>query len=502
MPLFETRLVPSLPPLAWLYWMQRGSRPKLFHGKSVEILPNGFFEGCFAGHWLTDNFANCSEVFGSGLRIENGDHHFVSPSHTLEALFTLSGNNELAASNSLCFLLEFFELTLPVDLHYGPRFASAVLGIDAYEKNLSSTGAGCISRVLYDNLTVTPDLTTSHTRKPLGPPFTDYDSYVQYLTSTLKSAFVNASFIERKVRFSPLATCSTGYDSAASAAIAGQLGCRGAITLTTSRGGGVDSGRPVGEALGLAVSELERRQNVESFEDLAEFLATGMGGEDYCYLDFSSFVRRRILLTGFHGDKVWDLHAKPNAVIARGDISGSSLQEFRLNRDFINIPVPMIGARRHSEIVAISHSEEMIPYRLNGHYDRPIPRRLLEESGVARGLFGQEKKAASILFFLRPGSVPPLARQIRKALVPLSAEAHTKFLLRLLIWQTRWFLWRLINKAGAIFPAVRNLSKWVIRDWRIFEHHHPKAVLHFLGGLAITRRRYSGAGYARKTVRP
>ena len=224
---FDLRLVPTLPPMAWLYRMRRGSGPELFHGKSVEGLSNGFFEGCFAGRWSTEDFANCSEVFGSGLKIENDIHHFIGPSHTLEALFTLSRDDELAVSNSLCFLLEFYGASLPVDFHYGPKFASAVFGIDAYKKNLANTAEGDISRVLYDNLTVAPDLKTSYNRKPLGPTVISYSSYVQYLKDTLDSAFANAFDTGRGVQFSPLASCSTGYDSAASAAIAKRLGCPG-----------------------------------------------------------------------------------------------------------------------------------------------------------------------------------------------------------------------------------------------------------------------------------
>jgi hypothetical protein len=495
MSFFDVRLIPTLPPMAWLYRMPRESRPELLHGKSVEAWPNGFFEGCFAGRWRTEDSAECSEVFGSGLHIEHGLHQFVTPSHTLEALFTLSRADEMAVSNSLCFLLEFYRVTLPVDLNYGPRFASAVFGIDAYEQHLARTTAGDISRVLFDNLTVTRDLKTSYTRKPLAPPFTTYRSYAQYLTDVLRSAFANAGDPKRTVQFTPLATCSTGYDSAAGAALAKPLGCRTAITLKNSRGGGIDTGRQVGQALGLEVVELERAQSVESFQEMAEFLATGMGGEDYCFRYFAPLLDRRILLTGFHGGKIWDLRAKPNAVLARADISGSSLQEFRLHRNFIHLPVPMIAARRHSDVAAISQQEEMRPYRLN-HYDRPIPRRLLEECGVARELFGQEKKAASILFFLEKSLIPPTARQARNKLVPIDAATRAKMLLLGLSWHARFALYRLVKKAGSIFPWSIGLLRWIVGDWRIFEHHRPQAVLDFLGGLTMTQRRYSTRGCA------
>jgi len=60
--------------------------------------------------------------------------------------------------------------------------------------------------------------------------------------------------------------------------------------------------------------------------------------------------------------------------------------------------------------------EEMMPYTLNNDYDRPIPRRIAEESGVPRELFGQEKKAASILLFLNPDCFSEQPCQVGKGL--------------------------------------------------------------------------------------
>lgn len=44
-------------------------------------------------------------------------------------------------------------------------------------------------------------------------------------------------------------------------------------------------------------------------------------------------------------------------------------------------------------IARISLSDEMSPWRLGTTYDRPIPRRIVEEAGVEREAFGQHKKA-------------------------------------------------------------------------------------------------------------
>ena len=46
-------------------------------------------------------------------------------------------------------------------------------------------------------------------------------------------------------------------------------------------------------------------------------------------------------------------------------------------------------------MVEVSQSAEMAPYTLGNDYDRPIPRRILESSGVPRELFGMRKKAVA-----------------------------------------------------------------------------------------------------------
>jgi hypothetical protein len=296
-----------------------------------------------------------------------------------------------------------------------------------------------------------------------------------------------------------LTTCSSGYDSSAVSAIASRLGCNTAITLKTSREGANDSGLLIGQALGLEVIEVERTQRVDSFEDVAEFLASGMGGEDYCYRDFSPILDRRALLTAFYGDHHWDMESKPNEIASRLDLCGGSLQEFRLQRNFIHIPVPIIGTRRHSQVFAISRMEEMKPYTLNNDYDRPIPRRIVEESGVPRELFGQEKKAASTLLFLNPGLLRRAALSSREK-IAVNTATRMKILLLSLSWNCRYFLYRLTDKARSVFPPFKILSKLFVRDLRIFEHEHPKAVLDFLGGLVLTRRRYSTAGSIHKNA--
>jgi hypothetical protein len=486
---FSHECLDTLPALAWLFLWSSDGQGQLLHGTAVQVEPEQFFEGCFAGEW-GENLTEVGNVFGSGMRMHGSGWTVITPSHTLEAVFLYRHQGGWGVSNSLALLLEYHRIELPWDPLYGAKFASACLGIGAYEKLIFRTLDGEVFRVLYDNVELTLDGNYRFLQKPSPPPFACYEDYVGYLTETLRKAFATAAQKGRAFIYAPLATCSTGYDSAAGAAIARRLGCGEAVTVRTARGGEVDSGRPVGEALGLQVHEVARTDAVEgSFAQVAEFLGSGMGGEDYCYLGFAPLLAGRILLTGFHGDKIWEMRVGPNAVLSRGDISGSSLQEFRLRRNFLHIPIPLIAATRHADIAAISRSPEMAPYQLLNDYDRPIPRRLLEESGVARALFGQHKKAASTLLFQNPHLLGPIAQGECESLVPAEWLRSAESQLRKGIWMVRVSGFQAFNRIGG--ASADWIKRVFIPDWRVFEHSHARSALHFCAAIAYLRLDYN-----------
>ncbi len=62
---------------------------------------------------------------------------------------------------------------------------------------------------------------------------------------------------------------------------------------------------------------------------------------------------------------------------------------------FAVVPVPAIGARYPEPVKAITRGEDMAPFTLNEAYDRPIPRRIAEEAGLARGTFARGKAATN-----------------------------------------------------------------------------------------------------------
>ncbi len=504
-PSFRARLVPEIPPLAWLCTVSAGTA-SLHHGSSVHVREDGFFEGCFAGP-LEGDLTEASEVFGSGLRIRaDGTCRFVTPSHSLEALFAYRHADGWTVANSLPFLLERHGLVLPWKRSWARKLGSIARGIVAYERKLfDAPGGGAVYRFCVEDLVLgsgggaTDDEAAGPATASKRPPprFPSYASYVDYLVGTLRAVFENARSAGRSATYAPLATCSSGYDSAASAALSRRLGCEEAVTLRVARGGRADSGLEVGRALGLCVTELERTERVEGpLADVAEFFAGGMSGEDYCFRAFEPSLRRRVLLTGFLGGMVWDVHMRPNPALVKEDLSGTSLQELRLRTDFVHVPVPSIGYRGHADIRAISRSAEMEPYRLGTGYDRPIPRRILEESGVPRGLFAQRKKAASLQFFAA-AAAPTLSPEARGEVAGLLRRIG--FLRRLSYragigsFKVRATAHRALSRLARFSPsAVKRLARASIA-WRLYQPGHPRSVPLFLLSVDHVRARYAAA---------
>jgi hypothetical protein len=470
----------GLPALAWLVdCMHRDGDLRLRCGSSVEISEHGVFEGCWTGDFNPFDFDRAEYVFGSGVRFRDGVPVFVPPSHTLDALFAWIQPDGYCVANSLAFLCEHCGIELPFAA-YGGRVASVVLGIDAYEKKIHKGTSGTLYRLVYDRFTIEAGHVVT-SRPDAGPKFSGYASYRARLLDVLHRAAQNASDPARKQTFEPLATCSTGYDSAAGAALAVEIGCREAVTFRTARSGSNDSGREVGTSIGLSVLELPGHTIgwTPAVEREVEFCATGAGGEDIVFSQAETPLRNRLLISGFHGDAVWDI-AKPAVTsIERGDISGSSLSEFRLRLPFIHLPLPFVGCRHWPDIRQISQSEEMLPYRVGNKYDRPIPRRILEEKGVSREMFGQQKNAVSTLIF---------GDRSRLSSVSLAdVQAHESEVVgkrrHLLLLRGVWFfvlratnrlLRDLLLKLLRCPALQKQVEHFLIGDYRVFEHAHPR----------------------------
>lgn len=509
----EAHRLPDIPPLAWLLDLSAmDGPPVLYHGRHVDLFETGFVEGAWDGAFPDQAFDRSANVFGSGAKIGPDSVTFVTPSHTLEPLVAFGG----VVSNSLAFLCAYRDLDLSgMDWRSGERFASILLGLGDGPQTIR-TRHGPLSVIYHHNFSMTPGGRLEVLPKPLPPAFPDFAAYRDHLLATARQVCANAADPARARRYRPLTTLSSGYDSAAAAVLAKAAGCRSGISLRRSQRGESDSGMEVAAALGLELREYERaaRGARGDFSE-AQFLSAGMQGEDYVFTAFAETLEGSVLFTGFHGDKIWDRHQPPSDRIKRGDISGCSLGEFRLARDFLHLPVPFIGCRRHADIHRVANSAEMAPYSVGGSYDRPIPRRIAEDAGVPRDAFGQRKRATSLLIHRHPALLSEAtSADVASFRRTLSIGLPDRVLIGLLSlrWHAgmalfRWF-GRLQRLRGSRYKAVKYpravgrtcyaaLSR-MLGSAEVFEHGHPRNVVWQRWAVARMKERYAVLG--RRTV--
>ncbi len=390
---WEVRLhrAESLPALAWVL-RARPPLAELTFGRLVRASDVGIFEGTWVGEPGDLGPLRSTTPFGSGVLADGDGLYLVPPGHMLEGLYVCRRPGELVASNSLAGLLVAAELDLDATLNYAALFDESVDGI---MHTTIPTTSEPIEAHFHDNLRLDLDGGLTFVPKPREAQFKAFADYRSRLSDALASALANAP------SFAPAVTISSGYDGAAMAVLAAELGVRHAVTISDGkpvRGSTSlsDSGAVVGRMLGLHVDSFERLAYTHR-ADLpeAEFLATGFSGEEVVMSEMESQLRSAMLVSAFFGDGMWWLHRPPRPLLWRSDQSGSSLGEWRLRAGFIHVPLPCFGGHDHRVTQRMSRTAEMRPWVLGRRYDKPIPRRILEQAGVPRGTFGEVKRAAS-----------------------------------------------------------------------------------------------------------
>jgi hypothetical protein len=158
-----------------------------------------------------------------------------------------------------------------------------------------------------------------------------------------------------------------------------------------------DSGRKIGERLGLRVTEYDRLtyRRLPNIPE-AEFCASTPAGQDVVMAATESQAAGALLLTGRFGEPIWTRHRFRFRPAYRDRFArrpyGCSVVEFRLRVGALMLPVPIVGAWHGLTVLRISNSAEMAPWWVGGNYDRPIARRILEEAGIPREWFGHQKR--------------------------------------------------------------------------------------------------------------
>jgi len=483
---FEYRPDGALPPLAWVARVV-GNTVEVDCGTLVRTEPTGFFEGTWVGPPNLESVLDSSAPFGTGM-ISRGTHLCaVPPGHTMALLYTWRNGDELLVSNTLVGLLAKADLELLADVNYQGLFARTSRGLLATPTELP-TSNGPVQFHLFENLHVLPGGEVEISPKPRERPFQSFTDYVSRLDAAVQSAFANAP------GFRPITALSNGYDSPAAALLAARHGCNLALTFRESRPptyarDASDSGEEIGRRLGMEVKTFDRttymtRDNLPE----AEFMASGYTGEEVPYVAMEDALRSCMMVTGDLGGWTWlrSDAPDPHPHLSRKDFSACSITEFRLRLGYIDLPVPMFGMTELPSIAAITNSTEMKPFSVGGYYDKPIPRRMLEEAGFARGSFAATKRASTALIhqqgaaLMAPASVRSVvdfaaAEGRRIDLAPRRRPSRAERGLM------RTFRTLRLRRLAAPFEA---------RQLQIVQHRSDTGTLLFRWGVANIRSRY------------
>jgi len=453
----EFRRQPEWPKLAWhAVFLPHEDTVVVTHGPWVETFPGGFFEGIWDGPFNDAAFDSSPNVFGSGAVIRGRTITFVSSTSTTDYLYWWSDKAgvRVEVANSLPLLLGSLGDRLDPKNHtYASINNSITSGIVRYERRIPS-GKGAVNRVMHANLTVAGGQVHEHD-KPLPPRFSTFGEYHDYVSASYARLAGNARDANRSQPMAIFSTQSKGYDSTAANAIAKEFGIDKVFTVTKGKANGYfadedrqietdDDGTEICKFFDLPCVPIDRRAAEREQELEYLFHASMHENADFNLQEIARHVLRpTVLITGCLGE-LWytkDYYQDhPHAIdpyLIRGDLGNHGLTEVRLQAGYAQLSFPYIGARSREDIYRITESSEMEPWRLHCAYDRPIPRRIAEEAGLPRSMFGQ-KKMASVLEFAAPAL--PLGAQLRREFLAFLVETGIlkEWQCRFLPFARRW----------------------------------------------------------------
>lgn len=392
------RPVIEWPKLAWVASFAEGSHEiDILHGPMVEVADEWIAEAVWAGEFTAGDFDQTDLVFGTGIRLRDDKVVFVSCGTVFDRLLYCQRGGSWYFSNSLPALLATAGLNLRDDYTAYSRDARSITrGLDNRFRTIPTDGEDVFS-IYYNNLVFDGRGVTEEAKVDTAPHFRCFDDYYDFLVFTARSLGRNAAAPQRRHRVTPLASISSGYDSSATATISRHAGCRDTVTIkdSTSVWRGSDSGAHVAKRLGMSCKEYERTAKRYPLEE-AIWAAEGRPGiMNWTLFDYPEPLC--LFFTGCHGEKLWDRvnHDHPDPFVRR-DPSSLGFCEFRLFKGAFQCPMPFWGVRHSQQVRAITATEEMRPWYMMRDHDKPIARRIVEEAGVPRRLFGLLNKNTSL----------------------------------------------------------------------------------------------------------
>ncbi len=480
--------VTNLPKLAWLAALNRISNlVDVFHGSCIEAHERFFIEGAWNGPFEEGNFATTDCIFGTGGILNGETIVFVSSASTTDYLYYKDIGNHILVSNSLPFLLAWIDDLLDQSfLGYDCINFSIANGINSYIKEIP-TLHGAVNRLMYRNLIVSKE-EAKEIEKDMPPKFRNYDDYYSYIVTNYELIARNIRDSGRTYKMEIFSTQSKGYDTTAVNTIASKFGVDRVFTVAKGKGSGYfadrdkhaqvdDDGTEICRTLGLKCIQIDRRAFERKFEQEYLYYAALDSNQDANLMEIGEYLSNIcVLLTGCLGE-IWypsqsyiGRSGYINSELKRWDLGQHGLSEVRLVAGFIQLPLPYIGARRREDILRITEASEMDQWRLGTPYDRPIPRRIAEEAGMPRELFGQKKMASVVEF---PPPRIPHNRHLRKEFFTFLEENDllsgwklklfpiVHYINSMLTFRTAW------KKYRWIYYLERGISKLIKKDKRL-----------------------------------
>lgn len=480
--ILETRCIPELPKLSWLATLDFDSGVlAVVHGTHVEKGKDWLVEGVWDGEFESAEFHRSENFFGSGIRLDGDAVHFVPSTALIDRLIFCTLRNQLLVSNSIPLLLAATGARLDPDHSYHLESYAIVAGVRNYDKRFAVIHPEISSFMQqYEANIVVRGTEISFESRTSKREIVTFADYSRLLRTSLKAIEENYTSSARRFSVSAFAAMSTGYDSPAVSVLARDIGVRTCFTSRRSTSGipvwlspqaAIDDAKPIANVLGIDTIYLDPRRSHVS-DDEIYFLATTTAPPEIIFHSMvkhlNKYCETAMLFTGYHGDKVWDVHSAGKYLsddLIRGDTSGLNLGEVRLLGGFFHVALPFMFAKSMSSIAAISGSEEMLPWRLGTAYDRPIPRRFVEEAGVPRELFGVRKKGAIFKYNY------PINKELRNSFFEFVKESHGvgRALLYLLAFSenTATTIVSLISRVGAAVLGGEAASHPVILSKRL-----------------------------------
>ncbi len=410
--------VDSLPPLAWCTRVRAGPGvATVFHGRSVETAPEFFAEAAWNGGFTGPGLRAATVVCGTGATCDAGRFTFHASTDGQSPLFSVRMRDVMHISNSPGFALAAAgqrpDPLYPFYYHGLVRiYRGGFRGANGF---LPTAAPGVWLGVHFHAvLRIGTDLAVTVELPEPGDEPRTWEAYKLLVDRGVRDVIANACDGSRRLHYRPLAQISRGYDSAATAALAAEAGCQEAVTIHDSRADdpGRDGGEGIARVLGMGCRVIDRWGHVQRQDPVeAEFAFPSVGAIP-AWSELERDLAGRLVVSGTHGDFVWELTRKqplsdelerPSETL----ISGLSGLEFRLRTGYLPLAPATIGMRHSQAIVAIGRSPELRHWSVGGAYDRPIPRRIVEECGVPRSSFGMTKFAGGFAQFYRPADFSP-----------------------------------------------------------------------------------------------